>query len=105
YNKDASPPPKFEVNDLVYLDRRNIKTTRPMKKLDYKRLGPFKIIRRISNNAFELKLPSTMKIHPVFHVSLLEPYHANSLRQNEPPPPPIEVDNELEWEVETILDH
>jgi hypothetical protein len=33
----------FDVNDMVYLNRKNIKTTRPALKLDWKKLGPFKI--------------------------------------------------------------
>ena len=46
-----------------------------------------------------------MRIHPVFHVSLLEhaandPYPG----QQTPPPPPIEVDGEEEYHVDEILD-
>jgi len=43
-----------------------------------------------------------MKCHPVFHVSLLKAYRTDGRVQ--PPPPPIEVDGELEYEVEQILD-
>jgi hypothetical protein len=46
-----------------------------------------------------------MRIHPVFHASLLEPYHASTiLRQIHDPPPPIEVDGEHEYEMKDILD-
>ncbi len=46
-----------------------------------------------------------MKIHLMFHVSLLEPYRAstNPLRIHDPPPF-IEVDGEQEYEVDDILD-
>jgi len=40
-------------------------------------LGPFEIIEKISSLAYKLKLSSNMRCHPVFHVSLLEPYHEN----------------------------
>jgi len=40
-------------------------------------LGPFEIVKKVSSLAYELKLPSNMRCHPVFHVSLLEPYYEN----------------------------
>ena len=100
------PIPDFNVGDLVWLDARNIKTRRPMKKLDHKRLGPFPITEIVSTHARRLGLPLKLKtIHNVFHVSLLEPHHANPFPARETaPPPPIEIDEELEWEVEEILD-
>jgi hypothetical protein len=55
--------------------------------------------------AFQLKLLSFMKIHLVFHVSLLEPYHAFTIiGRIHDHPPPIEIDSEHEYEVEDILD-
>ena len=40
---------KLEVGDQVWLLRRNLKTTWPSTKLDYKRLGKFKIIKKVSS--------------------------------------------------------
>jgi len=46
-----------------------------------------------------------MKIHPVFHVSLLEPYKESTLPGRvQEPPPPIEIDGDEEFEVSEILD-
>ncbi len=46
-----------------------------------------------------------MKIHLMFDVSLLEPYHAFTiLRRTHEPPPLIVVNGEQEYEVEEILD-
>ena len=46
-----------------------------------------------------------MKCHPVFHVSLLEPASSDPLTgQKQPAPPPIIVDDNIEFEVEEILD-
>jgi hypothetical protein len=69
--------PNFKVGDKVWLLRKNIATTRTCAKLDYKRLGPFKITKLVSLVAYQLELPPQFKIHNVFHVSLLEPYHEN----------------------------
>ena len=44
-------------------------------------------------------------VHPVFHVSQLEPAIANTIPNREqPPPPPVEVDGEPEYEITKILD-
>lgn len=99
------PTPDLQVGNKVWLLRKNIKTTRPSSKLDFKRLGPFKIEAQINPVAFKLQLPSSFKIHPVFHVSLLEPYHADpSSDRQQPPPPPVEIEGEPEFEVAEILD-
>jgi tRNA pseudouridine-54 N-methylase len=46
-----------------------------------------------------------MKIHPVFHVSLLEPYKTLDIQgRRQMSTPPIEVDNNDEFKVEEILD-
>jgi hypothetical protein len=46
-----------------------------------------------------------MRIHHVFHVSLLEPYHMFTIAGRiHDPLPPIKVDGEQEYEVEDILD-
>src|SRR5690606_3808159 len=67
---------EFEIGQEVLLNKKYIKTTRPSQKLDNKKLGPFEIIAKVGTRAYKLKLPSTMSnIHPVFHISLLEPYY------------------------------
>ena len=46
-----------------------------------------------------------MKVHLVFHVSLLEPYHLSTIPdRTRPPPLPIIVESESEYEMEEILD-
>ena len=55
--------------------------------------------------AYKLELPPQMRIHPVFHVSLLHPYCANTIPgRTQPPPPPIVIEGQEEYEVEEILD-
>ena len=49
------------------------------RKLDWKQLGPFTIIECIGTQAYRLELPKSMKIHPVFHVVLLERYKQSDI--------------------------
>jgi hypothetical protein len=52
-----------------------------------------------------LELAEGMRIHPVFHVSLLEPAADDPYPGQRPdPPPPVEIDGELEWQVDEVLD-
>jgi hypothetical protein len=73
YNKSKLERSRFRERDLVYLLRRNIKTTRPSDKLDYKKFGPFRVKRNIKNISYELYLLLTIKIYFIFYISLLEP--------------------------------
>jgi len=70
------------------LNRRNIKTRCPSKKLDRKNHGPFQIEKIVSPLAVRLMLPWKWKIHNVFHISLLEPYRTSEHRV---PPDPSKV--------------
>ncbi len=72
--------------------------------MDYQKLGLFTIMKQINIVTFQLKLPNSMKIHSMFHVSLLEPYHAATIPgKTHKPPPAIIVNGEQEYEVEEIL--
>jgi hypothetical protein len=107
YDAYVKDHPQYKVGDLVWLSRKNISTTRPSAKLDFRRLGPFKILEVIgeAKAAYKLELPATMRIHPTFHVSLLTKYTPNVIPgRTQPEPPPIIVDGQEEFEVEKILD-
>ena len=104
-DKSRLAPPVLQPGTSVWLIRRFISTTRPSNKLDYKRLGPFTIKAKVSSHAYELDLPESMKVHPVFHVSLLEPAASDPFPgQVNAPPLPVIIDGEEEYAIEEILD-
>ena len=74
YDWKATEQPSIEVGDLVMLNAKNIRTKPPSKKLSLKLYGPFKVLERKGSWACKLDISPRWKIHPVFHVSLLEPY-------------------------------
>lgn len=74
YDRHVQQQPDFKIGDKVLLRHDNIATMAPSKKLESKFLGPFSITTKISDLVYRLKLPKTLPIHDVFHVSLLEPY-------------------------------
>ncbi len=65
----------------------------------------FCIQKQINHVAYRLELPPSMKIHLIFHVSLLEAYKESTIpRRIQPSLPCIEIDNHVEYEVEKVLD-
>jgi hypothetical protein len=57
---------------IIYLLKINIKIKRKSDKLDFKKLGSFKIKKELRLVIFKLKLFKEMKIYLVFYVALLK---------------------------------
>jgi hypothetical protein len=104
----------YAVGQKVWLDAQNLRTKRPSKKLDLRRLGPFEVLTPVPQDShnpstYRLALPTSWKVHPVFHVSLLRP----ALLDERLHPPVTDdtqplldiINGEEEFKVETILDH
>jgi hypothetical protein len=102
--KDGRPERTFNVGDKVWLSCKNIKIKNPgTRKFLPQFFGPLEITKRIGHSAYKLDLEAHgLKIHDVFHVSLLKPHYEDEREQQYPPP--IEVDGELEYEVDALLD-
>jgi len=100
-----TPAPDFKVGDQVYVKAKYFWSTRPSKKLSEKNLGPYTIIAQVGSLSFTLRLPDSMHaVHPVSHVSQLEPAIPNTIPDRiQPPPPPVEVDGEPKFKVSEIL--
>ena len=83
----------YAVGDQVLLSSKNLKfkaqgTHERTKKLMPRYVGPFAILARVGLVAYKLGLPPTVKVHPVFHVSLLKAYRGDGRYQ----PPPATLD-------------
>ena len=110
YQKSAdvrcSPAPDFKVGDKVFVKAQFFWTTWPSKKLSKKYLGPYEIISQPGTLSFTLRLPESMRsVHPVFHVSMLEPATSNTFSERiQPAPAPVIIDGEPEYEISRIVD-
>jgi hypothetical protein len=97
---------KYSQGQRVWLEGKNLPISHGMIKLSPKRYGPFTITKLISPVAFQLDLPVSWNIHPVFHNNLLTPYvETNAHGPNFTRPPPDLINGEAEYEVEAIRSH
>jgi len=94
----------FVVGGKVWLPTRNLKTSRPSKKLNYNRTGPYTVSMIINKDDYKQDLPSTMRNHNIFNVSLLDRYTPPVSGQPPSEPHPMLVKETAEWELDHILD-
>jgi len=95
------------IRDNIWLENKNIQLNRPLKKLDNKRYGPFRISKNIGSGVFQLELSEGWAIHNIFNKDLLiqcvEPKFKG---QHEKLAPPLTIINEEEeYEVEEVRKH
>jgi len=99
------PPPDFTLGERAYVKEKYFRTRQPTKKLAEKYLGPYELIAQVGTHFFTLRLPEELRsVHPVFHVSMLEPHTPSAIpNRTELPPAPVEVEGDLEYEIAEIL--
>ena len=100
------PAPNFTIGQHAFVKAKFFRSTRPSHKLSETFLGPFEILAKAGSHSYTLRLPDTFQgVHPVFHVSMLEPSVPNEIPHRvQSPPPPVEVQGELEYEISEVLD-
>ena len=86
----------LSMKDLVFKERL-------VKKLVDRYVGPYIIEEVVSTNAVKLRLPTSMRIHPVVNVSCIVRYKKQVEGQKKEEGKPMEVEGVKEWEVEKIL--
>ena len=104
YYNAKHTPKMFPVGSRVLLSTKNLKQRRPSRKLSDKFIGPFKVLDAVGTQAYRLELPDMYKIHPVFHISLLEPYYEPRNKEEVQRPLPEIIEGHEEWEIEKVLD-
>ena len=104
FDKKRQNPQKLQEGEDVWLEAKNIHLNRPLKKLNQKRYGPFKILKAIGQEAFQLE---GWMIHNMFNEDLLtqckKPYCKG--QHEELAPPPDIINKKEEYKVEEIRKH
>jgi hypothetical protein len=98
----------FSVGDKVRLSTANLSLPSSIsRKLTARYVGPFLVERVVNPVAYKLKLPASLKIHPVFHVSMLQPWREDAEFPEHQPaqtrPPPVNEDENM-FKVDRLLD-
>ncbi|GMG18316.1 unnamed protein product [Phytophthora fragariaefolia] len=74
----------FKPGDMVLLDGRNLdirhKGFAQAKKLAPRFIGPYPVVKQVHHDSYELRLSKGLKLHPIFHTSLLKPYRSDESR-------------------------
>jgi RNase H-like domain found in reverse transcriptase/Reverse transcriptase (RNA-dependent DNA polymerase)/Integrase zinc binding domain/Aspartyl protease/Chromo (CHRromatin Organisation MOdifier) domain len=99
-NKTRKEGPQLKEGDKVYLRTKNLRSKRRSKKLDHVKVGPFLVKKVKGPNNIELDLPKDARVHPVFHISLIEPADPETPLQETFRFKP----DEEEYDVEKIMD-
>src|ERR1700746_2326288 len=82
------PAPAFEIGSSAFVKAKYFRSTQPSQKLAEKNLGLFEIIARPGSHSHTLRLLQGIKaMHPVFHVSQLEPAILNTILNHVQPLP------------------
>jgi hypothetical protein len=97
----------FEMGDLVMLNSAHVNLKGTSRKLKPRWVGPFRVTQLVNNVSVRLELPTTIRLHPVVHISQIKPYVVDPRWEirNKPPPPVVDADGGVSYIVERIMQH
>ena len=103
-------PTNYKEGDMVLVkfNPRQFKALRGMHhNLVRKYEGPFKIVAKVGKISYLLELHPHLRIHPVFHASVLKPYHEDKddPSRNKSQRAPITFTASHDREIEAIIDY
>ena len=104
-DKHRNPTLDYKVGQQVWLSTDNLRMLNcASKKLTEKWIGPHEVT-QVTPNAVKLKLPKTLRIHPVVNVSHVKPYLGPLPSQPVSWPGPVHVSEEHneEYKVDYIV--
>ncbi|XP_070045067.1 uncharacterized protein [Nicotiana tomentosiformis] len=103
-------PTDYRVGDMVMVkfNPRQFKALRGMhQNLIRKYEGPFNIVAKVGKISIKLDMPSYLKIYPVFHASMLKPYHEDKddPSRGQSSQAPMTITSSHDREIEAIMDY
>ena len=60
----------------MYINTEHLPSIQKSQKLEKKFFGPYEIVEKVGQSAYQIKIPISWKVYNVFNESLLKPYHA-----------------------------
>ena len=99
---------QYKIGDEVVLSTANLRNYYPHlpAKLWARWVGPFTISRVVLPMAYKVDLPPGWQIHPILHIDRLKRcVHSEEFLREVEPPPPVLVEDHLEYEVEDLIRH
>ena len=90
-NCSCSDTPSYTIGDHVWLSTDNLRLPRASWKLSERWLGPYSITKMVGTNTVKLRLPRSMRIHPVVNISCVKPYREHLPGQPVSAPGPSNV--------------